>query len=163
MNTAHLEPETKTEIKLRLENSIADHPFFKGMELRHLKTLAEAALFTQFDEDQFIVRAGDVANRFYLILEGKVALESAGDDGEPILIQTLEPGDELGWSWMFLPYHWHFDARALEATKAIFFYGTQVRARCEEDHDLGYELMKRVTQVLVRRLEATTGRLLSHH
>ncbi|MBI4659335.1 MAG: cyclic nucleotide-binding domain-containing protein [Verrucomicrobia bacterium] len=163
MKTTFPEPKLKNDGKLLLESLIAQHPFFDGMPPNHLKILAESAMLTKFEENQLVVRAGDVANRFYLILEGKVALESAGEDGEAILIQTLEPGDELGWSWMFLPYHWHFDARAIEATKAIFFYGTQVRARCEEDHDLGYELMKRITQVLVKRLEATTGRLLSHH
>ena len=156
-------PETKTEAQHRLETMIAEHPFFKGMDSRHLKPLSESAMLTEFVENQLIVRAGDIANRFYLILEGKVALESSNEESGTIAIQTLEPGDELGWSWMFLPYHWHFDARALSATKALFFYGTQIREHCEEDHDLGYELMKRITQVLVRRLEATTGHLLSHH
>lgn len=167
MKTTLAEPETKNETKtsgkLQLETIIAEHPFFKGMSPRLLATLADSAMITEFSENQLIVRAGDVANRFYLVLEGKVALESVGDNGEPIPIQTIKPGDELGWSWMILPYRWHFDARAVEPTKAIFFYGTQVRERCEADHDLGYELMKRITQVVVHRLEATTGRLLSHH
>ena len=66
----------------------------------------------------------------------------------------------LGWSWLFPPYYWHFDARALEPTTAIFFYGTRLREQCEQDHDFGYEIMKRMTQVVIQRLQATRKQLL---
>ena len=65
----------------------------------------------------------------------------------------------LGWSWLFPPYYWHFDARALQPTKAIFFYGTWLRENCERDHDFGYELIKRVSAVVIARLQTVRKRV----
>ena len=124
------------------------------MKPEHLDVLCDCAMQTQFAKDQLIFREGDLANRFYLIEEGRVALESHGGSDHNVLIQTLRPGDALGWSWLFPPYYWHFDARTLAPTKAIFFYGTRLRAQCEEDHDFGYELLKRMAAVVIQRLQA---------
>jgi len=139
---------------------IEQQPFLKGLSPRQLERLTEDAIQMQFEAGQHIFREGELANRFYLILEGSVALESEGADGTTIPIQTLGPGDDLGWSWLFLPYYLHFSARAIQPTRVLFFYGTRLRQKCEMDHDLGYELMKRVGQVLVQRLEATRRKLL---
>ncbi len=113
-----------------------------------------------FAENDFIFREGAPANRFYLLRTGKVALESQAANQTRALIQILGPGDILGWSWIFEPYYWHFDARALEATDAVFLYATPLREECESDHDLGYELMKRLAGVMVSRLQATRWKLL---
>ena len=103
------------------------------------------------------------ANRFYLILEGKVMLESEMEErGEMIPIQTLGPGDDLGWSWLFPPYTLHFSARALELTRTIFFYGPRLREQCEQDHELGYQIMKRITEVATQSLGATQRRLMQY-
>ena len=135
-------------------------PFFKGLPRELLEMLAADALPVHFKAGEFIFEEGDVANRLYLLLEGKVALESPTDsEHEPVTIETLGPGSMLGWSWMFPPYYWHFDARAIAPTKAIFFYGTRLREQCEANHELGYELMKRVSGVVIERLQATRRQL----
>jgi CRP/FNR family transcriptional regulator, cyclic AMP receptor protein len=143
-----------------LEAAIAGHPFLKGLSSEHLKILADSAMFADFSEGQLIFSQRDPANRFYLLKEGHVVLESHVRDSGTVPIQTIGPGDVLGWSWLFPPYHWHFDARALEPTKAIFFYGTRLREHCEQNHDLGYELMKRMTEIVIKRLQATWRQLL---
>ena len=113
-----------------------------------------------FKKDELIFREGDPANRFYLIRQGRVELETEIKDRGRMLIQTIGPGDVLGWSWLFEPYYWHFDARALSPVKAIFFYGTPLRQQCEEDPHLGYELMKRVAEVVIKRLQAARKHLI---
>jgi CRP-like cAMP-binding protein len=87
-------------------------------------------------------------------------LESQVKDVGQAVIQIIGAGEVLGWSWLFPPYLWHFNARAMEATDAIFFYATPLREECESDHELGYELMKRMAEVMVRRLQATRWKLL---
>lgn len=144
-----------------LEPMIAAHPFLEGMEPRQIKILAEAAMPVSFEEGQIIFQEGEMANRFYLIQEGKVRLETHAKDGASVTIQDIGAGDVLGWSWLFPPYYWHFDARAIEPTTAIFFYGTRLREQCESDHDLGYELMKRMAEVVVGRLQMTRLTLLN--
>jgi CRP/FNR family transcriptional regulator, cyclic AMP receptor protein len=158
MNTESVPPELHTELQL-LRLKIGAHPFFKGLRPEHLATLAIYAMQTDFAPGQMILKQGDLANRFYLILEGKVALETRKEDGTPVLVQTIGAGDVLGWSWLFDPYTWRFDARALEPGKAIFFYGTRLREHCEEDPRFGYELMERVAQVAIDRLQALRERL----
>ena len=80
-----------------------------------------------------------------------------------MVIDTIGAGDLLGWSWMFPPNIWHFTARAVEPTTAIFFYGTILREYCEKDHSLGYELLKRMTVVMNRRMQAARNKMLAIH
>lgn len=141
---------------------IAQQPFFQGLNARQLQLLTESAMEMQFETGQMIFQEGSPANRFYLILEGQVVLESELPERGVIPIQTLGPGDDLGWSWLFPPYSLHFNARALEPTRTIFFYGTRLREQCETDHDLGYQLMKRVAEVVIQLLRATEQRLLEN-
>jgi CRP/FNR family cyclic AMP-dependent transcriptional regulator len=143
-----------------LKTLIVAQPFFKGLSPEHLQVLAESAQPTEFAAGQLIFRRGDSANRFYLIESGKVAVELERRDREPILVQTIGSGGELGWSWMLPPYYEHFTATALEPAKAVFFHGTGLRECCAENHDLGYELMKRMAEVMLHRIQAATKLLL---
>jgi len=140
--------------------SLAEQPFFKGLPEHHLKMLIENAMEEEFSADELIFREGDPADRFYLICRGMVALESRTHTKcEPFLVETIGGYSMLGWSWLFPPYHWHFDARAVTDVKAIYFDGTHLREQCETDHHLGYELTKRAGAMVIERLQATRRRL----
>jgi CRP-like cAMP-binding protein len=154
--------ETRDAQSQALYALVAQHPFFMGMIPRHLQQLSEAAIQLQFEEGENIFAEGSPANRFYLILKGKVVLECEMADRNMIAVQTLGPGDDLGWSWLFPPYSMHFNARALEPTTAIFFYGTRLREQCDEDHEMGYQLMKRIAEVATKCLHATQTRLMEY-
>jgi CRP/FNR family transcriptional regulator, cyclic AMP receptor protein len=144
----------------KLAALIKSHPFFNGLDPHQQRLLADCAMEKTFEAGEIIFREGDPANRFYLILDGKVVLESYVLDRGRVEIQTIEAGDVLGWSWLLPPYYWQFDARAVVETKAIFFYATPLRDEAESDHELGYELFKRISQVMLKRLQATRRRLL---
>ncbi|MFZ3376689.1 MAG: Crp/Fnr family transcriptional regulator [Chthoniobacterales bacterium] len=152
--------ETKTE---SMATRVALHPFLAGMNRTQLALLTDCAMAAHFKPGQVILREGDFANRFYLIESGSVVLESGESLGEPVVVETIGAGDLLGWSWMFPPYAWHFTARAVEPTEAIFFYGTILREYCERDHSLGYELFKRITPIMLRRLQAARKKMLAVH
>lgn len=143
-----------------LEPYLAEHPFLKGLDPRHLNIIVGCASNVSFDAEQYILHEGEEATNFYIIHQGKVALEIFTSDRGPITIQTIGEGDVLGWSWLIPPYHWHYDARAIEPTSAIALDAKCLRAKCEEDHDLGYELLKRFAHVITQRLEATRLQLL---
>ena len=144
-----------------IERIISTHPFLKGLSPHQCRILTDCAMLTTFQPNELIIREGDPANRFYLILRGKVALESHVQESGATPIQMVEAGDVLGWSWLFPPYYWHFDARAVEPTEAVFLYATPLRDECEADHDLGYELVKRMAEVMLKRLQATRRILLT--
>jgi CRP/FNR family cyclic AMP-dependent transcriptional regulator len=149
-----------TSMLQSLYSLVAQQPFFKGLNADQLQLLTESAMSIQFEAGQSIFQQGSPANRFYLILEGAVALESEMAECSSIPLQTLGPGDDLGWSWLFPPFYLHLSARALKPTKAIFFYGTRLREQCEQDHDLGYEMMKRIAEIAIQRLQTTQKRLM---
>ena len=149
-----------TPDRQELEAQIAAHPFLIGIGAHHLRLLADCATRSHFEAGHVIFREGEAANRFYLIEHGRVVLESS-TLGEPVKIDEIGDGDLLGWSWLFPPYAWHFTARALESTAAIFFYGTVLREYCEKDHTLGFELFKRMSAVMLRRLQAARQKLMS--
>jgi CRP-like cAMP-binding protein len=146
-----------------LQAQVAAHPFFIGMSEHHLRLLADCAMKIRFDPGQTIFREGESANRFYLIEQGEVELRSAAREGAPVVIETVRSGDLLGWSWLFPPQVWHFGARTVRPTSALFFYGTILREYCEKDHTLGYELFRRMSEVMTRRLESARTRLLASY
>ena len=155
-----MKPRTEIEIE-PLDTRVALHPFLAGMNREQLAVLTDCAIPVHFEKGQIIFREGDMANRFYLIESGKVLLESSEGLGNPVIIDTIGSGDLLGWSWMFPPYTWQFTARTVEPTAAIFFYGTILREYCEKDHSLGYELLKRMSAVMVKRLQGARKKMLA--
>lgn len=143
-----------------LEPILAQHPFLKGLEPRYIQLIVGCASNVRFAAGEFIFREGEEANQFYIIRHGKVALEVFAPDRGPLIIDTLGEGEILGWSWLIPPYHWRFDAQAVELTRAIALDGKCLRTKCEEDHDLAYELLKRFTHLVAQRLDVTRLQLL---
>jgi CRP-like cAMP-binding protein len=153
-----MKSHTETE---PMATRVALHPFLAGMNRKDLALLTDCAMIVRFAPGQIIFREGENANRFYLIESGRVAVESAGAPVGTVEIETVRAGELLGWSWMFPPYAWQFSARAIEPTVAIFFYGTILREYCERNHSLGYELFKRMSAVMVKRLQAARRKMLA--
>jgi CRP/FNR family cyclic AMP-dependent transcriptional regulator len=143
-----------------IHESIRKYAFFDGMRPEHLSMLADGAKVGQFKAGEILFREGAPASQFYLIESGKVALEAYEPANRTTFVQSLGAGDVLGWSWLFPPFVWHFQARAVEPSSVIILSGGHLLASAERDHDFGYELMKRVAQVVIRRLQATRKRLL---
>ena len=143
-----------------LEHIIAEHPCFKGLESYYTSLLTGCAKNVRFPEGTYIFKQGEEANEFYLIRSGKVRLELFAPQRKPIIVATLAEGDILGWSWLFPPFVWKFHAHATEQTRAIALDGKCLRTKCEQNHDLGYEFLRRFSQIVVQRLEATRLQLL---
>jgi hypothetical protein len=145
-----------------IEQRLAAHPFLKGMSPHHLELLALCVTPTQFDAGQIVLREGEPASGFYLIETGTVALEAKADDGKTVVIDTVSAGEPLGWSWLFPPYLWSFDARATEPCTALCFSGLLLRQHRDDDLTLSHELHKRASEVMVRRLQAARSKLIAH-
>jgi CRP-like cAMP-binding protein len=143
-----------------LKNILEEHPFLKGLEAKYVDLITGCASNVRFDAGQFIFREGEEAHQFYIIRGGKVALEIFSPGRGSIIIDTLESGEVLGWSWLVPPYQWRFDARASELTRAIALDGKCLRKKCEQYHDLGYELLKRFSDIMAQRLDATCLQLM---
>jgi CRP/FNR family transcriptional regulator, cyclic AMP receptor protein len=143
-----------------LEPVIKEHPFFASLPEKHLEFITGCAKNVQFPERHVIFREGDPANEFYFIREGLVSVELLVPSRGATTVQTVAEGEILGWSWVSPPYRWHFGARTLQRTRALVFDAKCLRNKCEEDHDLGYEILSRFVGVISARLDATRLQLL---
>jgi CRP/FNR family transcriptional regulator, cyclic AMP receptor protein len=140
---------------LTITDLVTDCELFDGLSLRHLQAIAACGRLERFPGGAAILGEGRPADRFFVLREGTVALETASPGRGRLVIQTLGRGDALGWSWLFPPHRWHLDATACENVVALAFDAACVRGRCDADHELGYELMGRFADVMLRRLTFT--------
>ena len=140
---------------LRESSQLLDGMSADGIEF--LESVAREMIFPKgaeiFDEDQ-------EADSFYLIATGKVGLEVSMPATDPILLETLGPGELLGVSWLFPPYRWSWKAMALATTDILAFDAGAVREQCERDLNLALHVYRTVAEESVRRLHATRVRLL---
>jgi len=143
-----------------LERIIGEHPFFADLDSEFTNLMVGCASNVRFKKGDYIFREGDPANTFYLVRKGKVAVEIFAPQREPIIVATLEEGEILGWSWLLSPYQWKHQARAVEDVRALALDGKCLREKCEQNHDLGYEILKRFARIIEQRLEATRLQLL---
>lgn len=143
-----------------LEPLLKSHPFFKDLDPSFITILVGCAANRLFPKGAYLTRAGEEANEFYLIRHGLVSIETSNGRGDPVVLQTADDGDIIGWSWLVPPYFWHFDVRAEVDTRVFVLDGACIRKKCEENCKLGYELLKRFAQIIERRLEATRLQLL---
>lgn len=144
-----------------LERVLSEHPFLNDFPDRHLELVVGCASNVRLEAGQIIFHEGEEANTFYLIRQGKVALQIFSERRGPLTVLTLGEGEILGWSWLFPPYRWKFSARTLEPTRVFAIDGQCLRAKAEQDHELGYELLKRFAYVVEDRLEAMRLQLIN--
>jgi CRP-like cAMP-binding protein len=143
-----------------LEEILQEHPLFVGAPADLVRLVAGCARNHIFHTGDYLFHEGGAADEFFLVRHGKVALEIDAPGRAPIVFETVGVGDFVGASWLIPPYRWAFDARAVELTRATSIDAACLRGKCEADHDLGYEMMKRFLPPLVKRLHATRLQLL---
>jgi CRP/FNR family cyclic AMP-dependent transcriptional regulator len=143
-----------------LEDLTAEAPTFRGLSAEQIALIAGCGMNEHFAAGATLFREGEPADRFFLIREGAVALQVQAPGQGELVIETLHGGEVVGFSWLFEPHRWQFDVRATEPTRVIAFDGACLRGKCEADHELGYELMRRFAGALTERLQATRLQLL---
>jgi CRP/FNR family cyclic AMP-dependent transcriptional regulator len=143
-----------------IKNLIQEHPFFAGLDAAYLELIAGCASNAHFVAGEYLFHEADPASQFYLLRTGRVRLETAVPGRAPVVLETIQAGEVLGWSWLFPPYLWRFDGVAAESVRATAFDGKCLRGKCEENHDLGYELAMRAAQIMMQRLQAARLQLL---
>lgn len=141
-------------------NSLAAHPFCHGLSDAALQQLANLARVQDFSAGSLLVQESQPATSFILIQSGRASIEIHSPRRGSIPIQSLGPGEVIGWSWLVPPHEWHFDARALEPVQAIVLDGSELRQLCQTNHEIGGQVYQRLLRVLAGRLSATRLQLL---
>ncbi len=136
------------------------HPFFVSLSKEHLKILAGCGKNLHFQAGTFLAREGDPAAHFFVIRKGRVSVEIANPPAGTIAVQSLDESEIVGWSWLYPPHVWQFDVCATQETSVISLDGECLREKCEQNHELGFQLMKAFSRIMTRRLAATRLQLL---
>jgi len=139
---------------------ISEHSFFHGLGRADLEFLAGCGRNVHFGPGERILSEGDAANTFYILRSGRAALGIFASERGDVVVDTVYGGDVLGWSWLFEPYVWHFDADAVEPVSAVAFDAGCLRTKCENEPRLGYRLAQGFARVMLDRLQSTRLRML---
>jgi CRP-like cAMP-binding protein len=143
-----------------LKPIIRQLPLVQGFSEDHLDLIVGCARNVRAAAGTFMFREGEAAKEFYLVREGNVSVELHAPGQGPMQVQTVSEGEVLGWSWLFPPYTWHFDARVVEDARMIAFDGLCLRTKCDNDPVFGYELLKRFSKIMTQRIEALSFQLM---
>jgi len=136
---------------------IAQNPFFENLSEPYLALISSHATSCSYGAQQRVFQQDAAADAFFIVRQGSVALEVPAVSGTPLNLQTVRDGQVLGWSWLIPPYRWLFDARAIEPSTLVVVDGKKMRAACDEDPQLGYDLLRRFAGLMSARLN--TARL----
>lgn len=144
----------------RIADAMADHRFFQPLEPEMRERLAECAEYVKYDKGARILTEGDPANSFFAIQGGRVAVGVHTPHRGLAIIETLQTGDVLGWSWLLPPYRWNFDAVALAPVRAIEFHAQCIRPYLDENPKAAYALVTGIAGVMEERLQSARMRLI---
>jgi CRP-like cAMP-binding protein len=143
-----------------IEDRLADLAVLDDLPAGTVGLLARLGRERAFDPDDRLFTMDAPADTFHIVVSGLVAIEVVGPGSEPVVIETIGPGDLVGISWLLPPHRWVFTARAIEPTETVAIDAVELRRRCDEDPVLGYHLHRRVAGVIHHRLMATRLRVL---
>ena len=148
------------DTRVTLAAILEAQPFVRALRPADRALLAGCGSLVSYHAGEFVFHEGGFADAFYLIYHGSVALEVAVPAGPPVTLETLGAGEVLGWSWLFPPYRWVFDARAGAVTRLVKLDAACVRGQAERNPSFGYALMQRVAQSMAARLQAARLQLM---
>jgi len=148
-----------------LRVALAGHPFCADLAVEHVHAMSQVTSERHLPAGAFLLRRGHPADALALLLEGDVSLELTEPGDEPIVLETLHGGDPVGWSWLFPPHRWAFDARCLTPVRLLQLDAAQLRALMHADPVFGLALTHRIGQLVVQRLHFTRAQLveITHH
>ncbi|HVK18304.1 MAG TPA: cyclic nucleotide-binding domain-containing protein [Fimbriiglobus sp.] len=134
-------------------DAFASHAFLERLDDRCLMDLASGARPFSAAAGGYIARKGQPATALYLVQSGtaSVGLED-GPDLTRLL--TIGPGGVIGWSWLVPPHRWQFTCKADGPVSGLMFDAAWLRDRCEQNHELGYHLLKELITNVTQQLTA---------
>lgn len=139
---------------------LSTHDFFSGLNQESLAFLSQKASTIDIEKGQVLFQMGDHADKFYIVLSGRISIQIPAIMGPTLEIQSLSKEQILGWSWLIPPYQWLFQAMAKEDTTLLEFNGSEILAKCEQDPEFGYQLLKRFAALMSERLDASRQKMM---
>jgi len=139
---------------------------FKGLEVRHLEKVSALCRGASYREGEIICKEGDEAQEFYILTEGRVVLEMGVRPVQdrpaiPTAVEVVTEGESFGWSALVEPFKYTLSVRCLTNCTMLAIKSDILNKAMSDDTELGFELMKHVSQLISQRLLHTRLRLTS--
>jgi CRP-like cAMP-binding protein len=136
-------------------------PWFQELKPRYLQKIADIAHLRNIKNGEVLFREGEKEGYVYILIQGRVALDIFVPHRGKVRIYTAEPWDVFGWSSLTSSVR----GRTASGTcimdgLVIALDAEKLRQACEEDHDLGYVVMRRLANIIASRLMVTRLQLL---
>lgn len=138
-------------------------PLFAGVDYGLLKSLAMAGEEITIAKDKWLFHEGQEADAVYIILDGQITIRirMGRRDIAPPNLTVLGEGDLFGWSALVRPFVYTMGAVASQDTRLVKLDGVRLSELMESHPELGFSLMRRLSQILGERLTNLRTRFVS--
>lgn len=144
-----------------LISALQSIPWFQELAPALFDKIAAISTLVSYEAGQELFREGDREGNLYIVLEGRVAIDMYVPGQGRIRIYTAEILDVVGWSSITpIVRQRTASARAVLPSLLVKIDSTRLNQLCQEDHDLGYVVMKRMVNVIASRLLTTRLQML---
>lgn len=136
-------------------------PWFKEIDRKHLQRISDISHLRHVRAGEILFREGDHEDYLYIVIEGRVAIDIFIPHRGKIRIFTAEPWDLFGWSSV-IPNIYQRTAGAVAVVDGLVvgIDSAKLREACDADHDLGYLVMRRLSNIVASRLLVTRLQLI---
>jgi CRP-like cAMP-binding protein len=162
------------------KNLLSGFKFFSDVDAKALEMIAQKGAILEFKPNELIFHFDAPAEHFYGLLAGEVQLSLVFkdkilkteieyeeaiqarmvDEEKSIVVDTVRPGQVFGWASLVGSGRRTVAARCTEPSRVIAFKAAELREMFEKDHTLGYLLMKRMGDMISKRLKNRTDKLI---
>lgn len=128
-------------------------PWFLELNPEQIERLARIGLLRELKTGEALYCEGMTQDSMYILLEGELSFDFYVPTFGSVHVNTAEPLDVIGWDPLAPVIRQRIsDATATLPCLLVGFQGEELRKLCEEDHEIGFVIYKRLTNVVASRL-----------
>ena len=162
------------------KNLLTGFSFFSDVDSDTLEAIAKKGEILESNAGDVIFRVDEPATHFYGLLEGKINLilvfkdkvlktdieyeeaiqASMVDEEKEIIVDHVAAGQVFGWASIVGPSRRTVTAECSEASRVISISAAELKVMFDKDHTLGYTIMKRLSDIIAKRLRNRTDKLI---
>lgn len=139
---------------MTLRALVESQHFCRGLDPAQCEGLAACASERTFAPGEYLLRQHAPADAFHLVLDGQVQIKLALPGQGIVTLETVGPGEAVGWSWFLPPHRCQFDARAVTPTRTLALAAAPLRELMEREPAIGYAVLKTLVATLSERVQS---------
>ncbi|MCL4274359.1 MAG: cyclic nucleotide-binding domain-containing protein [Anaerolineales bacterium] len=142
--------------------TLSQFSLFNGLPEPLLKQIAEIGVQTSAKKGEFVFHEGEKADKLHFLLDGSVALRvKLTSRPESVTVSFVStPFQSFGWSGIVPPFHYTSSAECDEDSNLLIIPAQPFMKLMEENPQAGFQVMKRIAEIIADRLRNSRQALL---